>query len=451
MGVELGQIDKREFTLGAIDNKQINIGSGSIIRLPLELPSLEKTVVPTKETQVVNKESGYELTKVTVEPIPDNFIEPTGVFEIEENGEYDITEYKTLVSNVPAREDLDAELNEQDALLNELNSKIDELPDREADLSEATATADDVFEGKVAFGQEGKIVGTYIDMMQRKVDWSKNCDYLFQNCPDEDMTWVNKLNTDGVTRFSYMFQSCKNATLIDISSYNSDAVTSMDNMFKNCSKLKNIIGLSKLKGHNVININSLLESCCELEGSVDLSNLKPNSITGMSRVCRDCNKVKTINLEGINTNNVKNCELLFNKCYELETVLGTIDLLNATSVYSILDQCKAIKNITFKNIKISLQIGRGTSWGHLLTNETLINTIKELWDLTDSTSQTLTISTPSKTNIANIYVKLIEATDEMRAEDPYIDNKKPCVVCESTDEGAMTLTEYAISKGWSIA
>ena len=39
----------------------------------------------------------------------------------------------------------------------------------------------------------------------------------------------------------------------------------------------------------------------------------------------------------------------------------------------------------------------------------------------------------------------------MRAEDEYIDNKKPCVVCESTDEGAMTLTEYAISKNWAIA
>ena len=50
-----------------------------------------------------------------------------------------------------------------------------------------------------------------------------------------------------------------------------------------------------------------------------------------------------------------------------------------------------------------------------------------------------------------IYVKLIGATDEMRAEDPYIDNKKPCIVCESTDEGAMTLKEYGISKNWNIS
>ena len=61
------------------------------------------------------------------------------------------------------------------------------------------------------------------------------------------------------------------------------------------------------------------------------------------------------------------------------------------------------------------------------------------------------MSTPSKARTDEIYVKLIDITDEMRAEDEYIDNKKPCVVCESTDEGAMTLKEYGISKNWNIA
>ena len=48
-------------------------------------------------------------------------------------------------------------------------------------------------------------------------------------------------------------------------------------------------------------------------------------------------------------------------------------------------------------------------------------------------------------------MKLVDITDEMRAEDEFIDLKKPFVVCESTDEGAMSVTEYVTSKNWQLA
>ena len=112
-----------------------------------------------------------------------------------------------------------------------------------------------------------------------------------------------------------------------------------------------------------------------------------------------------------------------------------------------------LTNVFLKNItgKDNLEIGSGTSWGHLLTDDSLINTAKELWDLTGSTSKKLTLSTPSNARFDAIYVKLIETTADMIANDEYITNKKPCVVCESTDEGAMTLREYVLSKNWTIA
>lgn len=47
----------------------------------------EKTITPTKSTQTVEPSYGYDgLSKVTVEPIPDSYIEPTGTKEITANG-----------------------------------------------------------------------------------------------------------------------------------------------------------------------------------------------------------------------------------------------------------------------------------------------------------------------------------------------------------------------------
>lgn len=70
---------------GAIDS----IETGGAI----EKPTQSKEVTPTKQEQVITPDEGYELSQVTVEPIPDNYIEPTGTLEITENGEYDVTNY----------------------------------------------------------------------------------------------------------------------------------------------------------------------------------------------------------------------------------------------------------------------------------------------------------------------------------------------------------------------
>lgn len=98
-----------------------------------------------------------------------------------------------------------------------------------------------------------------------------------------------------------------------------------------------------------------------------------------------------------------------------------------------------------------MEIGSGSSWGHLLDDPTIINTAKELWDLTGATSRTLTVATAVSAKLDTIYVKLIDATEEMIANDPNITSKKPCEVCSETDEGAMTLREYIVSKNWTIS
>jgi surface protein len=159
-----------------------------------------------------------------------------------------------------------------------------------------------------------------------------------------------------------------------------------------------------------------------------------------------------IDLSSANTSKVTNFSYMFSSVRNTKEILGVLDLYSATNVSGIINDTQNLEKVTFKNIRRTLQIGSSKNYGTKLTLDTIINTIKELWDYSSGTTiYTLTMSTPSKELIANTYVKLIDVTDEMLAQDQYAANKLPCVVCDSTDEGAMTLTAYANLKNWTIA
>ena len=128
---------------------------------------------------------------------------------------------------------------------------------------------------------------------------------------------------------------------------------------------------------------------------------------------------------------------MFDGCSSLTTI-PQMDMSNVTNTSSMFKVCRNLTNLDLRNIKINLQIGSGTSWGHLLTVDSLVNTIKEL--LTQTSYKTLTMGTANLEKIANLYCKIIDDTDP----------KKTMELCESTEEGAMTLIDYAQLKKWNI-
>lgn len=266
--------------------------------------------------------------------------------------------------------------------------------------------------------------------------------------------FTNLTLTINNTNYITSLNNCFNYSRIDaINETNTlDLINCLNlyNAFNHCSFYGNNKTLTLLNTQNVQQWGnafnySNIENISELDFAGALSS---NYHSG---VFYYCNHLKEIHVK--NTSNIKNFPQSFQGCSVAKTI-ETVDMLNMTNITSLFTGCAKLENLTLKNIKVNLQIGSGTKWGHLLTNESLLNTAQELWDNTNNAlggTRTLTMSTTSKTAIQGIYVKLITPTAEQEAEDPYINNKKPCVECTSTDEGAMTLEEYIISKNWSIA
>lgn len=75
-------------------NAEVNVqGGGATLQ--------SKTVTPTENTQNVGPDSGYDgLSGVTVNPIPSNYIIPTGSQTIRENGTFNVAALASVVVNV---------------------------------------------------------------------------------------------------------------------------------------------------------------------------------------------------------------------------------------------------------------------------------------------------------------------------------------------------------------
>lgn len=181
--------------------------------------------------------------------------------------------------------------------------------------------------------------------------------------------------------------------------------------------------------------------------------LNTSNVTSTSNMFKGCSKLAYVPL--LDTRKSTSFSSMFDGCSSLAVIppidLRSADINSSSSYTSMFNGCIAMTECFLRNIAVGkLQISNGTSYGHLLTLENLLSLCKECLKHSYM-SGTLTIGTPNLAKLEGIYVKLIDITDDMRAEDDLIDEKYPFVQCESTDEGAMTIQDYMATKKWSLA
>ena len=183
---------------------------------------------------------------------------------------------------------------------------------------------------------------------------------------------------------------------------------------------------------NGTNFDSMFYNCSDLTTVPKLNTSKGTDFCGMFFSCQSLTSIPDLD-----TSNGTDFSYMFQSCSSL-TSIPELNIGNGTNFNNMFQNCSKLTNLTLYNIRKSITIGSGTSWGHLLTVDSLVNTIKEL--CTASSTQTLTMGSNNLAKISNLYCKVTDNTSE----------KKPMELCESTDEGAMTLTAYAALKNWQL-
>ena len=241
--------------------------------------------------------------------------------------------------------------------------------------------------------------------------------------------------------YQFSYYKGNGETLSNLLEYSdTSAVNTMYSMFYGCSNLTTI---PQLDTSAVTNMNSMFNSCSSL---TTIPQLDTSAVTNMGSMFYNCSSLTTI--PQLDTSAVTNMNSMFNSCSSLTTI-PQLDTSAVTNMYSMFYGCTKLTNCSLRNIKTTLQVGSGTSYGHLLTLDSLLFMIGELRNT--GSSKTFTVGSANLEKLADVYVKTVTITDEMRAEDEYIDEKLPFEVCESTDEGAVLIEQYVITKNWQLA
>lgn len=266
------------------------------------------------------------------------------------------------------------------------------------------------------------------------LDTSKatNMSYMFYNC--NNLIKVPLYDTSNVTNMYHMFYEC--SSLEYVPQFNTSKVTSMSGMFYNCRKLTNI---PLFNTSQVESFDSMFQECASLVTAPNLDTSNATSIQTMYAYCTNL-----INVPQVNIGKCTSISGLFVECSNLVTI-PPINMEQINYADNFIRACTNLTNLTLSNIKINIQIGSGTSWGHLLTLDSLINTCKEC--IKQSSGRTLTVGSANLEKLANVYVKF---TDPTQTEIDILD-KGDVVVCESTDEGAMLISDYMTLKSWTLA
>lgn len=291
-----------------------------------------KTITPTKQTQtILPDENIYALSEVTVNPIPNNYIEPQGQKEITDNGTYDVTNFAS--ANVEI--------------------EIGKLTNEE--YTEANDDLDDILEGNtptIIYPPDWSEIG-YDETPQQVINNFNYSKEIKNNWDENVVILKNRFYND--------------RSLIYMPLVGTSKATDMQSMFYGCTSLTSI---PKLDTSNVTNMRTMFRDCTSL---TTIPLLNTSEVTNMNQMFYYCKSLTSIPL--LDTSKVTNVGYMFQACTGLKDVpvFDFSSVVSGNSSRAIFTGCTALSDESLNNIlKICIN----------MTSITSNKTLKYVMDLT---------------------------------------------------------------------
>ena len=191
-----------------------------------------------------------------------------------------------------------------------------------------TATAEDIREGKTAYSNGERIIGTMT---------ASN----------------NNVLIDINATTSTVFTAIGNTTKINLTNVDLSRFASIANAFASYSALEEIINLKTTK---VTNFSSAFNNCNNLK---TITNFDTSKGTNFNSTFRNCTSLEETPL--IDMSKVTNCANMFSGCTKLKTINLTFDEYLSSSFYTISDLVKNCPNLTDESLNIIMLLASKSS------------------------------------------------------------------------------------------
>ena len=350
----------------------INESTSEVIKISEDVrkvcPTLEDLVVRARaEEQIFKHENSYGYDKVTIEPIEiklqDKNVSPNyNIQKVTADDEYDglgTVTVNPIVLNLQNKEvtpSYDAQEvtadNGYDAL-----KKVTVKAKTGYDTDDADAVASDITAGKIAYGKDGKIVGSMTSSNNALINTQA---YKHKGSYDNFIAqYVTKAEIDlsGFTECRYAFSGCKNLESLVLNGTEDGVILYANYMFQDCIELKEV---PYFNSSNVITLSSCFSNCKSLKKITEFDTGKATEMREMFNECVALEEICELNCQ-----NTRNVQGMFYNNSSLKTLGGLKELGKAYTDSSV--------NYTSYNLNLTMSSN--------LTKQSLLNVINGLYDL----------------------------------------------------------------------
>ncbi len=187
-----------------------------------------------------------------------------------------------------------------------------------------------------------------------------SCAYWFDGCANLDSVDLRGLGSDVLKSASGLFKGCSSLASVDVTALSGPLLRGLSELFAGCTSLKRVDFSSCSFGHGA-DLTGMFDGCSSLKKAVLPTKV---STVGVTRMFRLCSSLKTIDVTGLDTQNIRDFSEMFRNCTKLKALdLSSFNTRRANSMKRAFHGCRQLQtislgaNFTFRGSTIARLMG----------------------------------------------------------------------------------------------